>query len=228
MAKKSSVATCAGLGVAAVIALAGSAPPAFAGDFWGRQTQGMQAGALCVPTPIPCEECLYLETYNPSDPANQIPEIKMTSGTLQSGVLYQIVISGTASYWDPWMWISPIGASEPAPMFPSLTGNKTGLVGIDWEYLFGYPDDTFPVALLPMHFAYGLISTDGGSVYSTPTPVTGSYYSASHTYNYVVVGQGQKAAFKRLDEGPSHDNYGRFYICIHRLTACQTRCTSLR
>jgi hypothetical protein len=222
MARKTSVAIWIGVAVAVTIALAGATPAAAGGDFWGGQTQGMHASTVCTPPPISCQECLYVDTYNGSDPSNHIPDLEVTTGVLQSGVLYQIVISGTASYWDPWMWISPIGATESAPMFPSLAGDRTGPVGIDWEYLYGYPDTTFTQPL-PMVFKYGLISTDGGGLFLAPTPITGQNYSPSHTYSYVVVGQGQKAAFHRLDLGPSHDNYGRFKVCIYRLTPCESR-----
>ena len=198
----------------------GLARPALAQDedFWLGRTAGMHATVSCTTL---CQECFYLETYNATDPSNHIPEVKMTNGILQKGELYLIEISGTASYWDPWMWISPIGAFEAAPMFPSLAGNKTGPVGWDWEYLFGYPDQTYG-GTLPGVYNYGLISTDGGGLFLAPTPITGQNYSPAHVYTFVVVGQGQKAAFERIDMGPSHDNYGRFKICVRYLTACNS------
>ena len=221
MAKTSSGAMLIGAALAVAIALGGATQAVAAGDFWGGQSQGMNATTLCTPPPITCQECLYLDTYNATDPANHIPETKLTNGILTNGVLYEIVISGTASYWDPWMWFSPIGATEPAPMYPSPAGNKTGPVGWDWEYLFGYPDQTYTLPL-PGVYNYGVISTDGGGLFLAPTPITGQNYNPAHVYTFVVVGQGQKAGFQRIDMGPSHDNYGRFKICIYRLTPCHT------
>lgn len=223
MTAKSSGTTLIVAGLAVALNLVGATQAIGGGDFWGRPTQGMQASSMGAPVVLRGQECLFLETYNPTDPATHVTETQMTDGILQNGHLYQIVISGTASYWDPTVWYGPIGAPEPAPMFPSLAGNQTGLVGIDWEYLFGYPDPTFTLAL-PMHFTYGLISIDGGGVFSNPTPITGSDYRPSHTYTFVVVGQGQKAAFQRIDLGPSHDNYGRFNICVSQLVPDDPSC----
>jgi hypothetical protein len=205
------------VGAGLVVAL-GLAQPSFAGGsgatFSGGEPPGQSGGKTCG-----CSECLWVDTYNPNDPSSHITDQELTKGVLASGVLYEIEISGTASYWDPDIWTNPEGSPEAAPMFPSLAGDITGPVGIDWEYLFAYPNQTFTLSL-PYHYQYGLISLDGGLTFSDLTPVGGQTYQGTHVYDYVVVGQGQKAGFERIDQGPSHDNYGRFKVCIYRLSAC--------
>lgn len=165
---------------------------------------------------------MFIDTYNPADPTNHVTDTKFTTGVLKAGTLYEVVISGTASYWDPSVWYAPQGAFEAAPTFPSLAGAMTGPVGIDWEYLFGYPDNTISISF-PFHYQYGLISLDGGATWFDNVPIDGQTYQASHEYRYVVVGQGQKVGFQRIDQGPSHDNYGRFKVCVHAISVCNQR-----
>lgn len=195
----------------------GLAQPSFAGggaNFPGNEPPGQSGGKS-----LKCSECIWVDSYNPNNPSDHVTDKEFTTGVLDSGVLYEVEISGTASYWAPDMWIAPEGSPEPAPMFPSLAGDMTGPVGIDWEYLFAYPDQTFKLTL-PFHYQYGLESLDGGLTFSDLTPVAGQTYNSSHVYQYVVVGQGQPMGFERIDQGPSFDNYGRFKVCVYRLNAC--------
>jgi hypothetical protein len=203
---------------AGLVLAVGLAQPSFAGgsgaNFSGGEPPGQSGGKSCT-----CSECLWVDTYNPNNPSDHVTDKEFTTGVLQSGVLYEVEISGTASYWAPDMWIAPEGTPGSAPMFPSLAGDMTGPVGIDWEYLYSYPDQTFTLSL-PYHYQYGLVSLDGGLTFVDIVPAGGQTYQGSHVYQYVVVGQGQKAAFERIDQGPSFDNYGRFKVCVYRLSAC--------
>lgn len=204
--------------VTAAVALVSAASAGAGDDFWAPGAPGMRASTQCTPPPV-CEECLYLDTYSANTDPAHVTETVTTQNVLENGALYRIVIVGTASYWFPPIWSDPVGNPEAAPMYPSTGGAMTGPVGVDWEFLFAYPIAKYCPYTLPHHFHYGQISTDGGTIFSSLEPISGPDYSPSHSYTYIVLGQGQKASFQRVDEGPHHDNYGRFYICVTKLIA---------
>jgi len=57
-----------------------------------------------------------------------------------------------------------------------------------------------------VHAAHFQISLDGGASFAHLEPLNGAY-SPSHSYEYVVVGTGEPAAFRIVDQ-PTGDNYG--------------------
>ena len=105
---------------------------------------------------------------------------------------------------------------------PDVPAGDQGDVGLDWEYVFAYPNNSHGDFLSggPLHTIFQGISLDNGATYFDLTPLGGQTYHANHSYQYVVEGQGQQAAFLVADAGPHNDNYGRFQICVRRLVEC--------
>jgi hypothetical protein len=102
-----------------------------------------------------------------------------------------------------------------------------GLVGSDWEYLFAYPnmDHGDFLASTQIHIVFDGISLDNGATFVDLIPLGGQVYSSTHSYGYLVEGQGMQAKFQVADSGPHSDNYGRFKICLYKLKPV-TRCGS--
>lgn len=164
-----------------------------------------------------CAECIYLDTYDPANPTSG-NLIASTTTKLQSGVPYLVTVTGTYSVWPLSWWIgNGQGAVEAMPQYPS-SGTTNGRVVADFEYLFGWYAPT-PVLSLPMHLPFQGISVDGGVTYNDLTPLAGQVYAPSHVYQYLVVGQGSQAFFKKHDY-PTSDNYGQFKICVQKLIPC--------
>jgi len=179
-----------------------------------------------------CSECHWLDSYNPLDTwdghptpdGTEVVNMVATTSALASGGLYLITITGTNSFWYSNIWASPLGAWEPAPMYAS-PATVSGDVGADWEYLFGYPYttpqnqhifDNGPLVLVGTY----QVSLDNGVTFQDLVPMYGQVYSPSHRYTYLVTGGGKKAQFRINDQGPHHDNYGRYRICIQLLNPC--------
>lgn len=183
-----------------------------------------------------CYECLSLDsynptnTYNPSVPGSEIVNTVQTTNALTLGQPYMITITGTVSYWAANTWTDPDGSPAPHPIFysPTVPSAMQGDVGSDWEYQFAYPNmshgELFPSG--PKHIVYDGISLDNGATFIDLVPLGGQLYSSSHSYSYLVEGQGVQAKFNVSDSGPHSDNYGVFKICIYKLqpvTTCGTR-----
>jgi hypothetical protein len=105
---------------------------------------------------------------------------------------------------------------------PAVLTGAQGYTGFDWENVFAYPNNTHGNFLSggPLHTVFQGISLDNGITYYDLTPVGGQAYHASHSYQYLVEGQGKLAAFRVTDNGPHSDNYGRFRICVQKLVPC--------
>jgi hypothetical protein len=182
-------------------------------------------------SPIPCSECIWLDSYNPVNsykvgvPGSNVVNVSRTAGILAQGVPYVITITGTASYWAVETWESTmIGSPGTAPMFlsPAVPTADQGYTGFDWEYNFGYPNDTHGNFLSSgaIHAVVQGISLDNGATYLDRVPLGGQTYHGGHSYQYLVEGKGKQAAFRITDNGPHSDNYGRYKICIQKLVAC--------
>jgi len=222
---------------AAVLLALGMSRPAVAGG--GYTTVCHDRTGKVIPCPISCEECLWLDTYNPVDPPVGTTDadpaartnVATTVGALTLGQPYRITITGTYSAWAPSVWPSPLPANYSlagsAPIYPSPVGYMTGPVGLDWEFLFCYaPAGGFAGNQVPVkHLPQDGISLDNGATFGDIDPdgcpgTLPGCYTTTHQYHYSIVGQGMQAAFTKLDTGPHSDNYGRFRICIQKLTVC--------
>ncbi|HUK12362.1 MAG TPA: hypothetical protein VLW17_03590 [Thermoanaerobaculaceae bacterium] len=207
-------------------------------------TAQIEPGDLINCTPL-CSECLWLDTYNVNDTYDPgtgngaLVNTVTTTNVLGSGQLYMITIVGTNSFWpDNSTWwegpCGPTGKPELGPIYPS-PGNAGGTnpwVGVDWEYMFGYPSNCIGglgdfLKDGPLFFAPDKnVSLDGGATWQHLVPYGGQAYNSTHTYSYLVVGKNLKASFRILDSGPHSDNFGRFHICIQRVTFCGSTSTS--
>jgi hypothetical protein len=182
-------------------------------------------------TPVPCEECLYVDTYSPAHsvgaPAGSfwVPNTNHTNYILASGTLYLVTVRGAISLWFPELWTDAslyfFGTPGSSPEYPTA-GVTNGKTGWDFEFLFAYMwgDDQGAGLALPYNYAKQNMSIDGGITWHDFTPIGGEVYSPSHVYRYAVEGQGKQAYFRFTDTGPTVDNYGRFYICIQKLVPC--------
>lgn len=185
------------------------------------------ARASCVVPPETCYECLFLDlynsknTYDPNIPGSEIINVAQSAHVLTLGQPYLIKIQGTVSYWAYSSYTAPDGTPEPHPMFysPSVSSVLQGDVASDWEYQFAYPNMShyplFPAG--PKHVVYGGISINNGATFADLVPLGGQLYSSSHSYSYLVEGQGLQAKFQVSDAGPHSDNYGEFKVCIYKL-----------
>ncbi len=175
------------------------------------------------------EECLFLDSYNPINTydgsvASALINTVQTTNTLTAGQPYVINITGTVSYWGASYYTAPVGSPEPYPMFlsPAVAPALQGDVASDWEYLFAYPNNSHGNLFVsgPGHIPYQGISLDDGATFEDLVPLGGQFYTPSHSYSYLVEGQGQQAEFNISDFGPHDDNYGMYKICIRQAASC--------
>lgn len=195
------------------------------------QSAGMHATVGCV-TPL-CSECHFLDTYNINDTydghvdGSELINKLTTTNALQNGQMYLITITGDMTYWGSSYWTEWEGLGSPtmSPMFPSPTSPAgQTFVGVDWIYLFAYP----VASAHPNLFASGpvflvgnnMVSLDNGATFTVLAPVTGMTYNPDHVYQFLVWGEGYKAVFVVNDQGPHSDNYGRYWICVQKVTPC--------
>ena len=165
------------------------------------------------------KETIWLDTYADFD-KNETPLLEspysVSQMVLENGKRYMIMLSGTFSVWTPGTWTSaPIaGMPEPAPMYESPS-TSNGYVGWDPEYFFAWPAGAGSApGPLPGHQSAIQMSLDGVT-WSHIEPVSKNYKD-SHSYNYLVTGQGHPLKIF-LDDGNFRDNYGILQCKIHQL-----------
>jgi len=148
-----------------------------------------------------------------------------TSRTKLKGALYVASVQGTFSYYgainyaDPQPpWSILCGTPAAAPLFPSAGGS--GKVGFDAEYVFARPW-TAPLcaaAKLPVHWINFQMKTGAGG-WAHPTPLVATTVpTATHTYEYAVVGQKSHKVSFRLYDIDTRDNYGSLVISLRDAT----------
>lgn len=140
-----------------------------------------------------------------------IDPIPVSSTVLSTGKDYLLTVSGTFSFWHPDSWNSVCGGVPEDAPFTLSPDIINGMVGVDVAYIFAYPcyGDTFN---LPQSIAGFEVSVDNQLTWFSPTQLE-TQYSASHTYHYVVHGNGSPIAFRENDI-PTNDNYGVMTIQI--------------
>lgn len=182
-------------------------------------------------TTLTCEECIFLDTYDPShttDAPVGSPWVMgpvFSNGVLTAGRPYLVTVSGDVSYWAKSWWdgaTTVTGTPKASPQYPS-PGTTNGETGFDFEDVFAIPYffNSFPI---PAHVPAAGFSTDGGATFFDSVPLGGQTYHSNHIYQYVVIGEGHKFGVERTDGGPTSDNYGQFKICIQYLQPCSNGC----
>jgi hypothetical protein len=186
---------------------------------------GTAAGAQAAQT-------VTLDTHVEGAPGSAGPVA--TTAPLIAGARYYVIVTGTMSIWGAARWSAPgtqCGASEELPMFES-PGSVNGPVGWDAETVFAVPPGvnfynfTCVPSQIPFqstkHSPGGFqISVVGAGGFAHVTPVGGELRTptANHTYTYAVIGSGQSASFRFVDE-PVTDDYGLFAIRVLTAEEC--------
>jgi len=148
-----------------------------------------------------------------------------SSHTKLKSALYVAFVQGTFSYYgainysDPQPpWSILCGTPALAPMFPSAGGS--GKVGFDAEYVFARPW-TAPLcakAKLPVKWI-NFQMYSGSGAWSHPTPLVATTApTASHSYEYAIVGEKAHNVKFRLYDIDTRDNYGSLTISLRDAT----------
>jgi hypothetical protein len=110
-------------------------------------------------------------------------------------------------------WRVMCGTPQSASSFASAGGS--GQVSNDAEFIFAQPWSTLQCpAQLPAHWTN--LQLNDGTGWSHPKLLSGANVTAptpTHTYQYAVVGHGQRVSFRLIDPSTS-DNYGSFRISL--------------
>jgi hypothetical protein len=166
----------------------------------------LAVGAAPASAALSSAETVYLDAFDPANDGDAGPV--STSDVLAPGVLYMADVSGTFSPFNATVWAfhnaAHCGTVEPAAMTPSPGGVDT-VVGQDAETRFGIPWK-WRCPSLPQHG--GGFQIDAGSGFTHPPTADGvlSTPNADHSYSYPLVGQGQPARFRIIDNPTADDN----------------------
>jgi hypothetical protein len=169
-------------------------------------TCSLVAGASPATAALTAPETLRLDAFDPANDGDAGPVA--TSDVLQVGRQYVADVSGTFSPFNAKVWAfhdpSGCGSLEPHPMTPS-PGAVDTVVGQDAEVRFGIPWK-WRCPALPQHG--GGFQMDVGAGFSHFAAVGGPYSAPTpgHFYSYPMVGQGQPARFRIVDNPTADDN----------------------
>jgi len=141
--------------------------------------------------------------------------------------LYVATVQGTFSYYSAanyvhpkWPWTILCGAPQAAPIFPS--GNETGKVGFDAEFVFARPWRPRSCERSHIPFRWKNFQMSRGIVWSHPQAInlSGPPYAPSptHTYEYAVPIWFPNHVSFRLFDTNTRDNYGSLHIAIRQAT----------
>lgn len=179
--------------------------------------------ALVVPSSAlaaPSNETLWLDTH--TGPASGIASVS-TNQPLVPGALYVAEVSGTYSIWTAAQWLAPgptCGTPEAAPAYPS-PGVVNSKVGLDAASMFAaVPRSVFcrpGTGFGPVPKQNTAFQIDQGNGPRVTTPVGGVRITpdASHTYSFVLTGQGAGATFRFVSvDSVGTDNYGQLQIKV--------------
>jgi hypothetical protein len=175
-----------------------------------------QAGA--APAPI---SNLVLNAYRAGSGPNS--KSVASHSRLASNGLYVATIQGTVSYYAainyldiqvPWK--AMCGAPASAPMFSAPGGS--GPVGNDAEFIFAQPTKLASCTgqHLPAHWTN--LQVNVGAGWSHPNALSLGALNAptaSHSYEYPLIGRHKPASFRLVDPD-TQDDYGSFHISIRR------------
>ncbi len=163
-------------------------------------------------------EEIWLDTYNS---AGAYPTV-FSITPLEAQKSYKITIHGTWSIWPSAHWTNqddpPVGSYEEAPIYPGQDGGeKTGRVGVDafWGFACVLGEDyARQMNWWPLPGQFWLrVSLDNGGSWSSSVRPMNDVYTATHNYELIVVGQGEKIGV-RIPDLAADDNYGMLKIRI--------------
>src|SRR3954469_3735233 len=166
----------------------------------------LAVGAAPASATLSSAETVYLDAFDPANDGDAGPV--SPSDVLAPGVLYMADVSGAFSPFNATVWAfhnaAYCGTVEPAAITPSPGGVDT-VVGQDAETRFGIPWK-WRCPSLPQHG--GGFQIDAGSGFTHPPTTDGvlSTPNADHRYSYPLVGQGQPARFRIIDNPTADDN----------------------
>jgi hypothetical protein len=142
---------------------------------------------------------------------------------LASKGLYVATIQGTISYYAAINylaiqapWGSMCGVPVSAPMFNAPGGS--GPVGNDAEFIFAQPTKLGSCATVHLPEHWTNLQANVGAGWSHPKLLTLGALNAptaSHSYEYALVGRHKQASFKLIDPD-TRDDYGSLHISIRR------------
>ncbi len=129
----------------------------------------------------------------------------LTPGALLNGVQYRMVIDGNFSHW-PQSWLEDPASCgiKDAIKYPSPSVPGGTLAGADPAYRYWAGNcgiNTDPQID---------VSLDAGASFTTPA--TTDAYNTAHTYEYLITGAGQQAAFRTV--GTRGDDHGVMKITL--------------
>jgi hypothetical protein len=176
----------------------------------------LPAGAAATSAPI---GNMVLNAYKPGLVPNS--ETVTSRGRLLSHGLYVATIQGTLSYYAaidytaiqvPWQ--AMCGTPLSAPMFSAPGGS--GPVGNDAEFIFAQPTKLASCASvkLPVHWENLQVNLGAGWYHPkllSAKPLNAP--TASHSYEYALIGGNRPASF-RLTDPDTRDDYGSLHISI--------------
>jgi hypothetical protein len=146
---------------------------------------------------------------------------------LQAG-LYVATVQGTFSYYAAINYVVPqapwtilCGTPEATPQFSSAGGS--GKVGFDSEFVLSRPwlPEPCAQAKLPVKWI-NFQMNNGSGVWAHPAALNLSsppVPTASHTYEYALVGKAKHHVAFRLFDIDTRDNYGSLKISLREATA---------
>jgi hypothetical protein len=145
-----------------------------------------------------------------------------TADVLAPGQFYGVEVSGTFSTFNEEIWnrrtsyfgICGIAATDAALPSP---GRPATPAGQDAEIVFARPW-FFPCRTTPYRYRSFQMDTGSGFGHPGANGVSSATPDPSHTYVYLVRGEGQVARFQQMDT-QTRDNYGVLSITVRPATA---------
>ncbi len=163
---------------------------------------------------------LSLDSYSPTT-QDRTPALR--SRRLTKGKLYVATVQGTLSYYAAVDYLAiqapfivVCGRSLPAPLFSSRGGS--GRVSNDAEFILSQPLTTGSCTSLALPRKWPNFQVNNGFGWGHPALLSAhgvTRPTASHTYDFAIVGQGRPVRFDLLDPD-TRDDYGSLHITLRR------------
>jgi cysteine-rich repeat protein len=137
-----------------------------------------------------------------------VPDPTVDGPTLQNGVDYRVTVSGTYTVNSTQQWQNGVCKGAPA-------AGAGGPTGIDAEFFFAVPNGSAlcepDFVCCPNHTSKFRVDVGGGFGHVEPISPA---FSASHTYEYLVQGQGAPVRLQLQEDNSRGDDYGILDITV--------------